>query len=519
MTAETVDELFVRYGPGYRWLVTIAGLIGAFAMVLSSTIVNVAVPHVMGAFGIGQDEAQWMATAYLATMTASQLINAWMVAAFGQRLAFIITLLLYCVGALMSAMAANIDVLVLGRVLQGAAAGIIQPLVMVTIFQVFPADRRGLAMGIYGTGVTLAPGIGPLVGGIMIDTFSWRHVFLVPIPFVALALLMGAVFMPTRARTGPLPKFDWTGYVLLCAALFLLMTAIANGPRDGWLSDRILLMALAAIVVSMAFVVSQMRSTTPILDFTLFRHGQFAAATLVAFVFGIGNFASTYIIPVFVQAVQGYTATRAGLVLLPAGLVLVMALPLTGRIADRLPDHVPVMVGLACFAVGSALMAGSDVDTPFWTFAAFAVIGRLGMAFILPSLSATALRVLPPEDLNKGSGSVNFIRQLGGAAGTNLIVVWLQLRTHFHAEVLAATQTAANDTSRIFLGHVGSQLDAAGIPAPLQHPLALDYLGKVVYAQAQTMGFQDCFLVLAVVFVVALFPAWLLRKADRKPSG
>src|SRR5690606_32628324 len=103
VTAETVDELFVRYGPGYRWLVTIAGLIGAFAMVLSSTIVNVAVPHVMGAFGIGQDEAQWMATAYLATMTASQLINAWMVAAFGQRLAFIITLLLYCVGALMSA--------------------------------------------------------------------------------------------------------------------------------------------------------------------------------------------------------------------------------------------------------------------------------------------------------------------------------------------------------------------------------------------------------------------------------
>ena len=518
MTAGTVDSLFLRYGPAYRWLVTLAGLIGAFAMVLSSTIVNVAVPQVMGAFGIGQDEAQWMATAYLATMTASQLINAWMVAALGQRLAFIVTLLVYCVGALMSALAANIDLLVLGRVLQGGAAGIIQPLVMVTIFQVFPADRRGLAMGIYGTGVTLAPGIGPLVGGLVIDSFSWRHIFLVPLPFVGVALLMGMMFMPTRARSGPLPRFDWSGYLLLCGALFLAMTAIARGPRDGWLSDRILLMAIGAAVLTALFVISQLRGRTPILDFTLFRHGQFAAATLVAFVFGIGNFGSSYVIPVFVQAVQGYTATRAGMVLLPAGLILVLALPMTGRIADRLPDHIPVMIGLACFALGMALMADADVNTPFWTFAAFAAVGRLGMAFILPSLSASALRVLPPDQLNKGSGSINFIRQLGGACGTNLIVVWLQLRTYFHSEVLTATQTAANDTSRVFLDSVGSRLGAAGIPPALHDPLALDYLGKVVYAQAQAMGFQDCFLILAIVFAVALVPALLLRRAGRSAA-
>ena len=515
MVAETVEDLSARYGPAYKWLVTIAGLTGAFAMVLSSTIGNVAVPNVMGAFGIGQDEAQWIATAYLAPMTASQLINAWMVGAFGQRIAFLLTLVVFSVGALLAAAATSIDVLILGRVLQGAAAGVIQPLVMVTIFQVFPAERRGLAMGIYGTGVTLAPGIGPAFGGLTIDLLSWRHVFLMPLPFVAVALLLGSVFMPTASRRGPLPRFDWTGYILLCGSLFLLMTAVANGSRDGWLSDRIVLMFVGGLALGAGFVISQLRGTAPILDFTLFRHGPFAAATCVAFVFGLGNFASSYVIPVFVQAVQGYTATRAGMVLMPAGLALVLTLPITGRMADRLPDHVPVMIGLGCFALGMALMAAADVDTAFWTFALYTVIGRLGMAFILPSLNATALRVLPSEQLNKASGNLNFIRQLGGAAGTNLIVVWLQLRTSFHADLLATTQTAANATSQVFIGRVEGQLDSAGIPPALQYPLALDYLGKVVYAQAETIGFQDSFLILAAVFVLALLPAWVLGRAVR----
>src|SRR5690606_11686864 len=174
------------------------------------------------------------------------------------------------------------------------------------------------------------------------------------------------------------------------------------------------------------------------------------------------------------QAVQGYTATRAGMVILPAGLMLVACLPLTGRAADKMPDHVPVMAGLSFFALGMALMVTADVNTPFWTFAIFAVVGRFGLAFILPSLNAAALRALPADQLNKGSGALNFVRQLGGAAGTNLIVVWLQIRTQFHAEALTATQTADNHTVRHFLNEVESSYEAAGLPSSLGDPLALD---------------------------------------------
>ena len=166
---QTVEQHFARYGPGYRWLVTIGGLLGAMVMILSATMVNVAVPSIMGAFGVGQDLAQWASTAFLATMVASQLLNTWIVTSFGQRLTFSMTLVVFTIGSLICAASPTIEVLIAGRILQGFSAGVIQPLVMATIITVFPADRRGFAMGLYGMGVTLAPSFGPLAGGITID--------------------------------------------------------------------------------------------------------------------------------------------------------------------------------------------------------------------------------------------------------------------------------------------------------------------------------------------------------------
>lgn len=510
--AETADVLFARYGPIYRWLVTGFGLTGGFAMVLSATIANVAVPHVMGAYGIGQDQAQWMATAFLTTMTVSQLLNHWMNEAFGPRGTFTLTIIVFLVGTAIGWFAPNIDVLIVGRVLQGFSAGIVTPMVMVTMFEVFPPDRRGLAMGIYGSGLVLAPALGPAVGGMAIDAFNWRFIFIMPVPFCLIALLGGLLFMPSKPRRGPLPPFDWPGYILLGGALALLMSAAANGIRKGWGSDQIVLMFAGGTLAAIGFVAWQLRSRNPLLDFSLWQNRRFVAALLIGLVFGAGNFASSYAIPVFVQTVQGYTATQAGLVLMPAGLLLVSVLPITGRVADKLPHHVPIAFGLLFFAAGVGSMSSSDVNTPFWTFALFVCVSRFGLAFMIPSLSVGALSTLEPNQIARGSGSLNFIRQLGGAVGTNLIVVWLQLRTSFHAEGLTTTQTADNETSLVFLSDVAQRLEQTAIPQELTSSVALDYLGKVVQAQALTYGFKDCFLALAVVFIIALIPAWIFSR-------
>ena len=208
---QTAQVLTERYGPAYRWLVTITGMVGVVSMVLAMTTVNVAVPDVMGAFGIGQDQAQWMSSAYMATMTAGMLINAWLTGVLGERRTFVGALFFFSVGALLGGTAPTEDSLIFARVLQGFSAGIAQPLVMATIFTVFPPERRGMAMGVFGLGVVFAPAIGPTLGGLMIEYFSWRYVFFISLPFCLIAAVMGLMFMPTRPHPEPHPALRLAG--------------------------------------------------------------------------------------------------------------------------------------------------------------------------------------------------------------------------------------------------------------------------------------------------------------------
>ena len=431
MATESIGQLSARYGTAYRYLLTAAGMTAAFTMVFNGTIVNVAVPDVMGAFGVGQDKAQLLATAFVATMTASQLLNAWFVHTFGQRLAFCIVLVVFVLGGLLCGLSPSLDLIIVGRIIQGFASGIVQPLVMVTLLELFPRERRGVAMGIYGMGLVLALGLGPVIGGITVDTLGWRSIFFVSLPLVGIAFALGTVFMPSARPDAERTPFDWTSYLLLCLALYCLISGISNGQREGWTSNLIMLRLAVGIAATVLFVRMQLRDGPRLLDFSLFSNARFASAVVVAFVFGMGNFAMTYAIPVFGQIVQGYTATVAGFLLLPASLLLLVIFPLTGKLADHVPPQFPIMGGLLLFALGVYCLSGADINTVFWTTAFFAIIARVGMAFINPPLMACALSALPGERLNQGSGTINFFRQLGGALGTNLLVVVLELRTQF----------------------------------------------------------------------------------------
>lgn len=491
---------------------------GAVAMVLSSTIANVAVPTVMGAFGIGQDQAQWLATGYVATMVASQLLSAWFARAFGIRGTFVFINCVFFAGTALCVVGTTFEMVVLGRVLQGFAAGVMQPMIMTLIFTQFPPERRGQAMAIHGTGIQIAPMLGPMIGGMVIDTLGWREIFLVPVPICVVALLLGMVYLPGREEETRAPKFDWLGYSLLCAALACLLFAGANGQRFGWRSDGIVILTLIGLAAGAVFVWLQLRSKSPLLDFSLFRIPQFTSAVIVAFVFGFGNFASNYLIPVNVQHVQNLTPFLSGLLLVPAGILVISATPLFGRVADAFPAHVMVMLGLFMFALGNYFMSQTDANTTFLWFAWLVIVARCGMALIIPSLNTSALRALTTEQLHRGSGTINFIRQLGGACGVTVLVVFMERRTQFHVEAMAATQTAANTTSLDLLSKVNALLAQAGVSENLRGAGALHYLGEVIEEQATARGFSDGFLLITLVFVLAVLPAWNLGKARRRPG-
>ena len=504
---------FDRFGPSYRWLVTFAGLTGAIAMILSATIVNVAVPSIMGAFGVGQDVAQWAATAFLATMVASQLLNSWFVQALGQRMAYGITLGIFVAGAFISAFSTSIDVLIVGRIMQGFSAGIIQPLVLAVMVSVFPRNKRGFAVSVYGLGVTMAPSFGPLVGGITIDLLTWRHAFLMPLPLVLFAFVGGMIFMPRKSSWAPLPRFDWTGFILICISLVCIMSAIGNGHRWGWGSDKNMFAAAAGVIAFALFIVVQLRSRSPILDPKLFLDPRFAAAMAIAFAFGAGNFATNYAIPVFVQTIQNYTPTRAGVVLVPAGLFLVSLIPLSGRLADSVPPHIPISMGCVVFAVATYLMSYSDVNTAFWTMAGLTVMSRAAIGLVMPNLGGAAMRSITAEKLNAAAGVYNFIRQAGGAFGVNTTAALIEYRSAVHADWLTTTQTSGNEFTIEMLDSVRRLLRDGGLPETAQEWGALDYLGQTIYAQARTFGFQDTFLIVSVAFIIALVPAFMLARS------
>jgi EmrB/QacA subfamily drug resistance transporter len=469
----------------------------------------------MGAFGISQVEAQWLSTGFLAAMTATMLLTDWAQRAFGERGTILGALALFMGGSILGGLAPDENVLILARVIQGAAAGIVQPLAMIIVFQVFPPDQRGTAMGIFGIGVVLAPALGPWVGGLLMDSFNWRYVFYLGVPFAALGMVLAGAFLPTRRDSGPRPGFDWLGFGLLCLFLTTLLTALSNGQRWGWASDPVLAAFAIAVVAAIVFVWWERHTTKPMLDLRLFAGLPFASAAVVSFIMGAGLFGSTYLLPVFVQTIQGMTPTQAGLLLMPAGFVLVVVFPLAGRLTDRLRPGALIAAGMAIFAWSSWLMADVDVNTGFWMLAWWTALSRIGLGLVFPALSAASLRVLPVELVAQGSGAMNFTRQLGGAFGVNLLAVALERRTMFHGDALAATQTPDNATMMAFLKQIAAIAQTAPLPPDQQAGAAVWFLGRAIYAQANTLAYRDGFLITAIVFAAALLPTWLLDRARR----
>lgn len=515
-----VDEAAVmraRFGRAYPWLITATVLAAFLTSVFTSSVVNVAVPDVMGAFGAGQDHVQFLATAFFATMTASLLLNPWVVPRLGPRLTFTLCLALFTVGSLICALSPGLPAIIFGRVAQGFAAGVLQPLVMVMLIQAFPPERRGTAMALFGMGIVVAHGFGPWIGGLTIDHFHWRMIFIVPLPVVLFAFAMGLVFLPRRqhgmARGGE--RFDLAGYLMLCVALFCLMTAIANGQRDGWVSDHILMTFALGLLAGAGFVVSQYNAPGALMDMSLFRLPQFSAAIGVCLVYGLTNFAAVYLYPIFGQLVQNYTPTAAGFLVLPGTLIAALTLPLAGRFADRAPPEIPIVLGVVVFAASNLALAGADVNTTFLTVAMIIFVGRIGLSLMTPAMTAAALGALRPDQLNQGAAISNFVMLGGGALGINTLVVILDRRTQLHSEALAATQTAANPATREMLAFVHRLLGEEGFAEALRSPVALNYLGKVVHAQANTLGFQDGFAAIAIVAFLGLVPAAALYLIGR----
>lgn len=503
-----------RGRPGYRWFATGTVILGMMASVLSSTMVNVAIPDIMGTYGIGQDQAHWMSTATLAAMPVAMLLNGWFVTRFGARNTYVAACVVFCVASAIGQFIPQYYGLVAVRTVQGACAGLFQPLTMTVIFPLFAIEERGKAMGIYGMGFILGPSLGPVFGGFIVDHAHWHDIFGWSIPLMIVAGVMAYRYLPGRISGARNVRLNWFSLLFVAIAMGTFLTAISNGQRLGWDSPFVFGLFFAAASALLTFVVLELTTRSPLLEMRLFADRTFTISVLVGFMFGVGMFGTFYILPVFSQQVLGYTALKAGLLVMITGLIMIPTFPLGGRMARTSRSGGPIALGMLMFAISSVVLAGADINTGFWFVAIAAGFGRIGLSIAMPALQTGALRQLSQDLLPYGAGTMNFVRMSGAAIGTNVLAIMLDHRTLHHADHLAATQTEDNPVTGALLERIRDLLLEQGVSAIEQSALAIHYLGRMVGEQALMLAFRDSFLFLAVGFIMAAVSALALM---RKP--
>ncbi|OHC63273.1 MAG: hypothetical protein A3H93_03400 [Rhodocyclales bacterium RIFCSPLOWO2_02_FULL_63_24] len=466
-----VAAMFARHGPAYRWWAVLTVMLGTVSAIMEATVVNVALPEIINVFHVGHDQVQVLSTGFLAATTASMLLATWSMQRFGIRRSFVGALVLLVMFSVLAALSDRFELLALCRIGQGSIAGLIQPLAMLVIIDVFPPEERGRAMGAYGLGIVLSPAVGPVAGGLLVDHFGWRAVFLVTVPLCLAAIALAPRYVIAgRPLAGARQRpFDAIGLLLVVSALCALLGGLAALIRQPALGSAAVVLGVA---LALAFVVWERSTLHPLLDFGIFREAGFGAAVLVALAYGVGIYGSTYLAPIFAQIGAGFSAYEAGVMLVPGGIVLAIVLLQAGRLADRFPSNRVAMAGLVFFSLSAILMGLSSRATGFWLLALWVAIGRVGLGLIIPGLNAGALRLLPYGTEAAGSASINFFRQLGGALGVTLLALFLEGRER--------------------------QLNAVHGLQPM----------------------QEGFFLIAFVYCLALIPAWLMTgRAQRAESA
>ena len=486
----TILELRARYGSRYRWLLLLAVMVGSVAAIMSSTIVNVAVPDMSRHFAIGQERAQWVSSGFMVAMTVSMLTTPWLLGRYGYRRTYAGTMWLLLAGGVAGGFSNHFSLVLAARVAEGLAAGVVQPIPAIVIMRAFEPHEQGRAIGIFGVGAVLAPAMGPSLGGLLVDWFGWRSIFFMVVPFCLASVWLSARFVPTSAPGGAAANrdaagLDWPSLVLAAFGTLCLLNGLVQ--LHAGLTPEVAGLLGTALVVMVWFVARQRRlgltalqgkSNAPLMNQALFADRRFAMGSLVAFTYGMALFGSTYLLPVYMQLGLQLSPSYVGTILLPSGLALACTIWLAGRLTDRYPTHVLVSLGLALLAASFLLIHTVNLHSSIWLMIGLTVLSRIGLGFIMPSLNLGAMRGLHKDLIPQGASAINFARMLGGAAGVSLCGIVLEWRLSAHGDSLANSASGA----------------------------------------ARLAAFNESFLMLAALCLLALIAAWQLREPRTKAT-
>jgi DHA2 family multidrug resistance protein len=503
------------------WAIALVVTMATFMELLDTSISNVSLPHIAGGLGTSYDESTWVLTSYLVANAIILPMSAWLSRAFGRKRYYMMCVALFTASSFLCGVAPSLAMLIAFRVLQGIGGGGLAPVEQAILVDTFPKEKLGGAFALYSMAMVTAPAIGPPLGGWITDSFSWRWVFFINVPIGLLSLLLSSrmVHDPIdfteermQARRSGRLRIDYIGIVLIAVGFACLEVVLDRGERDDWLESHFIATFLAIAVVAIAIAIWwEWRHDDPVVELTLLRERNFAIANALYFLFAFGLFGSTVLIPEMLQALFGYTATDAGLVLGPGAAVITLLAPLVVRILPRIGAKRMLCFSFTVAALSFVYYSGMTTQTDYFHFTSARVFQGFGYAFMFIPVSQLAYSYLPKNKNNKGSSLTNLCRNWGASFGISFVTTMLERRTQYHQSVLVSNLTSGDENVRRFVSASSHLLVTRGASTPDAIHQAYGMVGSMMNQQAAMLAFMDCFHLLALMVLAGLPLALLTR--------
>ena len=501
--------------PPRRLFAFFAMCFGMFMAILDIQIVSASLSEIQAGLSASADEIPWVQTAYLIAEVVAIPLSGFLSRAIGTRILFTISAAGFTLSSIMCGTSSSIDSMIMWRALQGFIGGGMVPTVFATAYLIFQGPRQKLVAPAIGLIATLAPTIGPTIGGYLTDAYSWHWLFFINVvPGICVTIATYLLIDFDKPDLALLKNFDWYGLFSMAGFLGALEYVLEEGPRYEWFDDNtIFVVAIVSALSAVVFFARVLTARMPIVDLWAFTNRNFAVGSVFSFVLGIGLYGLTYLYPVYLAQVRGYDSLMIGETMFVSGLVMFLAAPITGQLVERVDPRFVLIAGFVFFAIGTWQMTYVTSDYDFWELLWPQIFRGVGLMFAIVPVTNTALGTLPPDRVKNASGLFNLMRNLGGAIGLAAINTWFNDRMDLHLtrlhEAVNPTSVAANER----LAEIASRFQGSDA-----HSQALAKMMALVRLQAAVMSYADVFLMLTVLFLV-LAAFGLLMKRPQAPAG
>lgn len=510
--------------PGINpWLIAVAVILPAFMEVIDTSIASVCIPYIAGSLAASTDEASYVLTFYLLSNAVVLPASGWLSLRFGRKRFLMASIIIFTIASFFCGAANSLILILIARLVQGAGGGALQPLSQAILIESFPAEKRGLAQGLFGLGVVVAPILGPTVGGWLTDQYSWRWAFYINIPIGILALFLIQQFIkdPPYIKNADPGRLDGIGLGFLALWLGGQQLILDRGQVDDWFGATWIRWTFAITVTSfIGFVVTQLKRAKPLVDLRIFRNRNFAIGTGLIFMFGAAIYGIVSILPLFLQDLLQYSSTASGFVVAPRGVGAILAMPLVGFLVGKLDTRFMVSLGFLVFGICSLLYGNITMDISPWSLTIPIIVSGFSLGLVFVPLSATTLGGLRPEQVGNGSGLFNLMRNVGGSVGISIVNTIVLRHEQLHRNELGANLYGSNPVVQNTLNSFTDLFSSNGASPPDAQHQALAQLQQVLGQQSQLWSYVDDFRYLALACFICVPFVWLLKRVKGgAPAG